>query len=243
MRSQQEKKLELEFFDRHALGGSEYNVFSEATNQRLVEAFVRDCELSAGHRVLDLGCGSGVFSGRLADLGLEVTGVDLSPGLIEVAKRTCPRVRFEVGDAESLDFADGSFDAAFLGGVVHHFPDPGLMLSEVARVLRRGGRIFSFDPNRRNPFMYLYRDPSSPLYSSRGVTPNERPILVEDLVRELREAGMDVKTDYSSVEYTYVASGRVRLLLPLFNVIDRMLFFPKALKRFRPFVISWGVRQ
>ncbi len=46
-------------------------------------------------------------------------------------------------------------------------------------MLRPGGRFVAFDPNRMNPFMWLYRDRASPFYSSVGVTENERPVLAE----------------------------------------------------------------
>src|SRR6185503_9285363 len=115
MPSGQAKHLEVEFFDRHATSGTEYNVFTEKTNERLIGACLERCGLQGGDRVLDLGCGSGVFSSRLAKTGLAVTGVDISPKLIEIGRKLYPEVRLEVGDAEALAFEDGAFDAVFLG--------------------------------------------------------------------------------------------------------------------------------
>lgn len=243
MATGQAKHLEVEFFDRHATAGTEYNVFTEATNGRLIRACLDRCGLKGGDRVLDLGCGSGVFSSRLAKQGLSVTGVDISPKLIEIGCKLYPEVKLEVGDAEALAFEDGAFDAVFLGGVIHHFPDPVKMAKEVARVVKPTGSFYAFDPNRLNPFMYLYRDRSSPFYSPVGVTPNERPVLVKEVVKTFADAGFDVKTDYMSVQYTYVASGKVRWLLPAYNFIDTALFYPSFLKRFRPFLLTWGRKK
>ena len=78
-----------------------------------------------------------------------------------------------------LPFATASFDGILLSGIVHHLPDPKRCAAEVFRVLRPGGRFVAFDPNRMNPFMWLYRDRSSPFYSSVGVTENERPVLAK----------------------------------------------------------------
>lgn len=239
----QDKSVEVAFFDGHATGPQEYNVFSEATNDRLIDLCLRCCGLSPGAAVLDLGCGSGVFSHYLARRGLRVTGADLSPKLIELGRRLYPNVTFAVEDAEHLSFADGTFDCVFLGGVIHHFPDPTRMAAEVARVLRPRGTFFAFDPNRRNPFMYLYRDRSSPFYSPVGVTPNERPVLEEEVRRVFGAAGFAVESAYTSVSYRYVASSLMRWLLPAYNLAERVLFAPRWAQRRRAFLVTWGVKQ
>jgi SAM-dependent methyltransferase len=126
---------------------------------------------------------------------------------------------------------------------VHHLPDPALCAAEVSRVLRAGGKFVAFDPNRMNPFMYLYRDRSSPLYSSVGVTENERPVLARQIARVFENAGFTVGTDYlSDLRYRYLASTKLRWLLPAYNAMDRMLFAPDFMKPFRSFVLTYGVK-
>lgn len=237
---EQNKRDEVEFFDKHAASGTEYNVFTEATNTKLIDACVERAALTKGARVLDLGCGSGIFGHMLAQRGMAVTGVDISPKLIEIARTLYPGEDFQVGDAEQLAFPDGHFDAAFLGGVVHHFPSPQKMAREVARVVKPGGRFFAFDPNRRNPFMYLYRVKSSPFYSPVGVTPNEQPVARENVVRTFQEAGFDVETAFMSVKYTYVKSKKARLILPVFNISEAICFGLPFMSRFRAFLLTWG---
>jgi ubiquinone/menaquinone biosynthesis C-methylase UbiE len=93
--------------------------------------------------VLEVGCGPGHVTAHLARLGLSATGMDLSPKMIEVARRTYPDLRFEVGSMTALDLADGS-----LGGVVSwwsllHLP-PSVVpvaLAEFYRVLAPGGLL------------------------------------------------------------------------------------------------------
>ena len=104
-------------------------------------------------------------------------GLDISPKLIALAREKFAGIEFMEGDAENLPFADASLDAVLLSGLIHHFPDPRRLAQETHRVLKPGGRFVAFDPNRMNPFMWLYRDTASPFYSSVGVTENERPIL------------------------------------------------------------------
>jgi ubiquinone/menaquinone biosynthesis C-methylase UbiE len=98
---------------------------------------------TAGLDVLDVGCGQGIDLVRYARAGANVTGVDLTPRHVELA-----RTHLEVsglsgtvaqGDAERLPFADDSFDRVSSNGVLHHTPDIEAALREIRRVLRPGG--------------------------------------------------------------------------------------------------------
>jgi ubiquinone/menaquinone biosynthesis C-methylase UbiE len=237
---QQDRGQEVAFFDRHAEESQEYNVFTAATNQRLIQACIDRTGIRTGERILDVGCGSGIFSHWLAERGLKVSALDISPKLIALGRARYPNVEFQVGDAEHLPYESGAFDAVSLFGVIHHFPDPAQLAREVARVTKPGGSFFAFDPNRRNPFMYLYRVKSSPCYSPVGVTPNEQPVRAEDVVPRFQDAGFAVHTDYTSVKYTYVASRAARLLLPLYNLAEVILFAPRFMRGCRAFLLTWG---
>ena len=108
-------------------------------------------------------------------------------------------------------------------------------------MFKSGGSFVAFDPNRMNPFMYLYRDRSSPLYSPVGVTENERPVLAHEVAAVFRKLGFTVGTDYiSDLNYRYLASSRLRWLLPAYNALDRILFAPNFMKPLRSFVLTFG---
>jgi SAM-dependent methyltransferase len=236
----QDKASEITFFDSHGAADA-YDVFSPATNERLIDNFVRLSGLPAGARVVDLGCGSGVFTNLLRDRGYQCVGVDLSPNLIAIARANFSGIEFRTGDIERLPFPDGSFDGVLLSGVLHHLPEPSRCAAEVFRILRPGGKFVAFDPNRMNPFMYLYRDRPSPFYSSVGVTENERPVLAREIAATFRNAGFRTGTEYlSGLRYRYIASGSLRWLLPAYNAIDGILFSPTFMQRFRAFVLSFG---
>jgi ubiquinone/menaquinone biosynthesis C-methylase UbiE len=242
-RKEQDKSAEISFFDAHA-NADEYDVFTPEASARLIDAFVRLSGLPAGARVIDLGCGSGIFTHLLARKGYDCVGLDISGKLLDVGRGKHPHIPFVQGDIEKLPFAAQSFDGALLSGVVHHFPDPSPCAAEVFRILRPGGRFVAFDPNRMNPFMWLYRDHASPFYSPVGVTPNERPVLAREVERIFHNAGFAVSSDYlAGLAYRYVASARARLFLPVYNFVDARLFALPFMQRFSPFVLTAGRKQ
>jgi ubiquinone/menaquinone biosynthesis C-methylase UbiE len=84
-------------------------------------------------KVLDVGCGSGVFTEAFALRNLEVTGIDKNPRMVKTASDMVLNARFQEGTAEQLPFADNSFDLVFLGHVLHESDDPLLVLQEAHR--------------------------------------------------------------------------------------------------------------
>ncbi|EOD65629.1 class I SAM-dependent DNA methyltransferase [Amycolatopsis vancoresmycina] len=93
----------------------------------------------------DLGCGPGRLTGYLASLGLDVFGVDLSPGMVGAARRAHPGLRFEVGSLAALDLPDGSLAGAVAWYSLIHTPTAELpaVMAELARVLAPGGRLLT----------------------------------------------------------------------------------------------------
>ena len=119
--------------------------------QRIIELV----EARAGMRILDLACGPGNLSRRLAPLvepNGEVVGVDLATGMIERARLAAiPNARFEVMDIEDLTFDAGSFDGAVCGHGLQFVPHLDRALSEARRVLRPGSRFAASVPSGSNP--------------------------------------------------------------------------------------------
>jgi len=107
-----------------------------------------------GARVLEVGCGPGHLSIRLARRhGLDVTGLDLDPAMIKCARANADRPgdgderrpSFLIGDVASLAFPDGSFDLVVSTLSMHHWADPTVGLAEIGRVLRLGARALVWD--------------------------------------------------------------------------------------------------
>jgi trans-aconitate methyltransferase len=92
-----------------------------------------------GERILDLGCGDGQLTQRLASTGAHIQGVDASPNMVAAARGR--GVAVDEASAESLPYPNGEFDAVFSNAALHWVRDQDAMLAEVHRVLRPNGRF------------------------------------------------------------------------------------------------------
>jgi ubiquinone/menaquinone biosynthesis C-methylase UbiE len=115
-----------------------------------LEARVAEFVQAAGdERALDVGTGTGPLAFVLAPLVREVVGVDLVPELLaharEYAGDRYPNVQFVEGDVAHLDVESGSFDLVCERAVLHHVPRPELVLAEMTRATRPGGRLLVID--------------------------------------------------------------------------------------------------
>jgi trans-aconitate methyltransferase len=102
-----------------------------------------------GERVLDLGCGTGHLTARIAAAGAEVVGLDSSPEMLEQARAAYPQLTFVPGDARDFAF-DRPFDATFSNAVLHWVGEPGRVAACVRRALRPGGRFVAEFGGRGN---------------------------------------------------------------------------------------------
>jgi SAM-dependent methyltransferase len=114
---------------------------AEAHNRPLFEAVLDAAGVTAGTRVLDVGCGSGLTLVLAAERGAEPSGIDISPGLLAVARERLPDADLREGDMETLPFADAAFDAVLGVNAFQFAGDPERALREAARVTRPGGPV------------------------------------------------------------------------------------------------------
>jgi len=106
---------------------------------KLAGGVVEWLDAQAGERILDLGCGDGQLTARLAESGAMVTGVDASGAMVEAARAR--GVNAEQGPAEKLPFPAAEFDAVFSNAALHWVRGQDEMMREVRRVLKPGGRF------------------------------------------------------------------------------------------------------
>ena len=154
MNKKQDKKAEKEFFDRASFRlGSEYVFTNEEQFMNYNEIFellaMNECN---SLKVLDVGAGRGSFSIRLAKMGYQVTTVDLTEKLCKVIEKRASDNKLNIavlcGDAEKLPFKDKTFDACFVGNLLHHFPDCSRVVNELYRVVR--DKLYIVEPNGSN---------------------------------------------------------------------------------------------
>jgi SAM-dependent methyltransferase len=117
----------------------------EATTIPAAALLVRHARIGGSDRVLDVGCGTGVAAITAARLGARVSGLDLTPALLDRARENALIAQVDVewreGDAEALPFEDAAFDAV-VSQFGHMFaPRPAVALAEMLRVLKPGGTV------------------------------------------------------------------------------------------------------
>ena len=112
-----------------------------SVSRQTVGPLLNAANVSAGMRVLDVCTGPGMLVEAAIERGAQAVGLDFSVQAVELAQRQVPAGEFRQGDAQSLPFADNSFDAIVCAYGVIHVPVPEMALREMFRVVRTGGRV------------------------------------------------------------------------------------------------------
>ena len=129
------------------------NTFSNAaalTDSGVVDRIRSAAGLGDKLRVLDVGCGPGIVTEALAGDGHEVIALDLTPEMVRSARQRCQEsgffnVHYVIGQAEYLPFEEAAFDAVITRLTIHHFTNPGVVCSDMARITRSSGRLIVVD--------------------------------------------------------------------------------------------------
>lgn len=139
------KEAITEYWDRTR----EHAFFKDNAEEKLWSASLKEEFGEKPLKILDVGTGNGSLALVLEELGHDVIGIDLSEGMLSVAKKKAkergvnPDLR--IGDAESLEFDDGRFDAVVSRLVLWTLPHPEKAIGEWRRVLKPGGSVYTFE--------------------------------------------------------------------------------------------------
>ena len=130
-------------FERQAWQGlaQTYQASFGRLTRQAVEPLLDAVGAGPGVRLLEIACGPGNAAGAAAKRGAASSAIDFTPGMVAVAKSTHSGIDVAVANAQALPFGEGSFDAVVCGFGMHHFPHPGVAVSEVHRVLAASGRF------------------------------------------------------------------------------------------------------
>ncbi|MCW6053195.1 methyltransferase domain-containing protein [Lyngbya sp. CCAP 1446/10] len=178
------QKSIIDQFTRQAVPFS--NLYGH-TNQESLDLLMKMANVSDKDTVLDVACGPGIVACAFAAVSDRVTGIDLTPAMLEQAQilaqqKNLTNISWLQGDIETLPFPDDSFSVVLSRYAFHHLLRPEVVLSEMVRVCRAGDRILIADvampPEKVDAYNYIekLRDPSH----TRALTLEELPKLVAD---------------------------------------------------------------
>jgi len=170
----------------------------------------------AGRRVLDVGCGGGLLSESLARAGAQVMGIDLAPGMVEVARLHAAEgglaIDYRVASADELAQAGpGQFDVVTCMEMLEHVPDPAAMTASLVRLLAPGGALFVSTLNRNLKSFLLAIVGAEYILRliPRGTHEYERLIRPAELARWARAAGLSLR-ELAGIEFNPL-TGHVAL--------------------------------
>jgi demethylmenaquinone methyltransferase / 2-methoxy-6-polyprenyl-1,4-benzoquinol methylase len=135
------------------------SVMTAGMHHRWRERAADLARVGPGSRALDVATGTGDLAIELAGRGAEVTGLDFSEPMLELARGKAPGIEWVQGNALELPYGDGEFDAATVGFGARNFSDLGRGLAEMARVTRPGGRVVVLEITtpQKPPLSWFFR--------------------------------------------------------------------------------------
>jgi ubiquinone/menaquinone biosynthesis C-methylase UbiE len=170
--------------------------------QKVLREYLDAMRIDAATTVLDMGCGTGVAARTIArrtNFSGKVTGIDLSPYLVNAAERLADeeglgdRVEFRSGDTRDLDIPDGKFDALVAHTLVSHVGEVLTVLEEAGRVLKPGGLIAIFDGDYATMTFALEDPVQSKRYDEALIDAlMTNPRVMRQMPRLIRRAGLEM---------------------------------------------------
>ncbi|MBI5176512.1 class I SAM-dependent methyltransferase [Candidatus Micrarchaeota archaeon] len=208
-------------------GHKSHQFFYKSRNKFLVEF----SGIKPGDRVIDIGCGSGVISRKIAkEIACSVVGVDLSIESVKYAKGAAKREGLKNADFVAVDVADlkskGKFDVAIFSHTIEHIGDPAGALCAIRTVLKKGGRLIVVTPNYHSPW------PLAELVSDKTMAPSWYSIREQhisrlthkSLIKLVKEAGFEIVDDGTLYLVSLPASVFSQRLANLAFELDKKLF-------------------
>jgi ubiquinone/menaquinone biosynthesis C-methylase UbiE len=165
-------------------------------------------QLPAHPKVLEIGCGTGIFTEEIARTFSDLTSIDVVDALLEVARQRLPQVRIENADVHHLIYASGSFDLVLGCSILHHL-DWDAALAEIGRVLKPLGQVRFCEPNLLNPQILVQKNWPW-LKRKLGDSPDEYAFTPRQITASLESQGF---TDISVQPFEFLHPATPRALV------------------------------
>ncbi|MBE9041886.1 class I SAM-dependent methyltransferase [Oscillatoriales cyanobacterium LEGE 11467] len=150
-------------YQEHIWGKSQrFNSEKSVTSISIEKYFTQKIDrlIQPTDKVIDIGCGSGLFLPMISQRCRELVGVDISPEFLRDSRETIDRfglsnTRVLLAKSEELPFPDNEFDVLLMVDAIHHIYHLSETVLEMKRVLKPGGKLIIFEPNILNPALFL----------------------------------------------------------------------------------------
>jgi demethylmenaquinone methyltransferase/2-methoxy-6-polyprenyl-1,4-benzoquinol methylase len=129
-------------------------------NERVINIILDNAQVKENTRVLDVACGTGVLFPDYIKRGAVVTGVDISPEMVKIAKKNFPKIDVICEDVETLDFTE-KFDVVMVYNAFPHFPYPERLIEKLSTFLRDGGILSVAHGMSREDLLKLHNERAS----------------------------------------------------------------------------------
>jgi ubiquinone/menaquinone biosynthesis C-methylase UbiE len=176
--------------------------------------------LPKGGKLLDIGCGTGLFVERYIEAGGTAIGLDISSKMIEKARRRCIACDYTLGTGEKIPFCDNSFDAVCSLLVFSYVKDPETMLNEAYRVLKPGGKIAICTLGKKLltrgiPVIYLISEKM-----------NVNHVVMKDFGEHYYDReemdGLFTQAGFSDISVTWCSFAHIDMIDPLFLLAQKI---------------------
>lgn len=187
------------------------------------EMYVNFGQIKKNQKVLEIGCGTGIFTEKLSKTGAQITAVDISPYFIKKAKKKvdAENVKFIVDDVEHLNFSDNSFDCVVGSSILHHLLNLENGLLEIKRVLKKNGKIVFTEPNMMNPQIMLVKKIKL-LGKLMGDSPTETAFFRWRLKQLLRKVGFkSVSVRPFDFLHPWIPNFLVKQMMPIGIIFEK----------------------
>lgn len=206
---------------------------------RRASLFVSEGKITAQDTVLEIGCGTGLFTRKVKKATqCKLTATDLSPELLEQARKEFPEGTFVQDDAMNMQFADNTFDVVFGSSILHHL-DMQKAMKEIFRVLKPGGRIVFAEPNMINPQILIQKNIPF-IKRMLGDSPDETAIVRWSFKRQLEAAGY---TEVNIYPYDFLHPVVPKPLIGIVNFTGKVIEKIPLLKEISGSVIITGRKK